>query len=126
MTLHAVCGSCRHPRPMHDGGAGICKARSCRAGPGHGPCQAFAPAGARAPEPVTAAAGPVPPMLVDVRAAMKILKLGRSTILNLSDSGELHKLRFGRAVRFAVNDLADLVERKKHEAQPPGGHRKAG
>ena len=44
----------------------------------------------------------VPVLLVDVYAAARMLGLGRCTILALADAGELPRLRFGRAVRFAV------------------------
>jgi hypothetical protein len=40
------------------------------------------------------------PIAVDVRGAMRMLSLGRSSVLNLADSGELTKLRFGRSVRY--------------------------
>ena len=70
-------------------------------------------------------AGPVPPMLVDVRGAMRILRLGRCTILDLAGQGELTKLRFGRSLRFSIADLEDLVRRRRYTGQAPGGHRQA-
>jgi hypothetical protein len=36
---------------------------------------------------------------------MRMLGLGRSSILNLADRGELPRLHFGRRVVFAVADL---------------------
>ena len=115
------------PRPLHDAdGTGICKARGCRAGPGHGPCRAFMPAAGRAPAAAAVQAGPVPPMLVDVRGAMKILRLGRCTILALASAGEISELRFGRAVRYPLSDLEDLVRRRKYAGQLPGSHPQAG
>ena len=41
-----------------------------------------------------------PVLLVDTPTAMRMLSLGRSSILNLADRGELTRLRFGRAVRY--------------------------
>jgi hypothetical protein len=45
------------------------------------------------------------PIAVDTRGAMRMLGLGRSSILNLADRGELPRLHFGRRVVFAVADL---------------------
>jgi excisionase family DNA binding protein len=128
MTIQPVCYRCRHPRSLHHGTSG-CTAPSCHGGPDHGPCPAFEPADARPePTPVTAAvqAGPVPPMLVDVYGAAQLLRLGRCTVLALADAGELPKLRFGRALRFARSDLEALVERRKQEARSAGNRRQAG
>jgi len=58
------------------------------------------------------------PIAVDVMGAAKLLGLGRSSILNLADSGQLPRLRFGRSVRFAVSDIEALVERRKAAAGP--------
>lgn len=58
-------------------------------------------------------AGPAPVLLVDVHAAARMLSLGRCTVLALADSGELTRLRFGRAVRFAVGDIEAVVERRR-------------
>jgi hypothetical protein len=44
----------------------------------------------------------VPVLLADVYAAARMLGLGRCPILAIADAGELLRLRFGRAVRFAV------------------------
>jgi hypothetical protein len=131
MTNHATCTRCRHPRPLHDDGTGICKARGCRAGPGHGPCTAFMPAAGRT-VPVPAAAAvqvaklPVRPLMVDVRGAAALLRLGRCSVLELADRGELQRLYYGRALRFAVSDLEDLVERHRMAARSAAGHRQAG
>lgn len=62
-------------------------------------------------------AGPAPVLLVDVHAAARMLGLGRCTILALADDGELPRLRFGRAVRFAVGDIEHLVERRRSATQ---------
>ena len=133
MTIQPVCYRCRHPRSLHHNGTSGCTAPSCRGGPDHGPCPAFEPADARAvpePTPVTAAvqAGPVPPLLVDVYGAAKLLRLGRCTVLGLASQGELTPLKFGRALRFARSDLEALVERRKQEARSAGSHlnRRAG
>ena len=61
-------------------------------------------------------AGPAPVLLVDVHVAARMLGLGRCTILALADSGELTRLRFGRAVRFAVGDVQALVEERRRAA----------
>jgi len=58
-------------------------------------------------------AGSAPALVVDVRGAMKMLHLGRSTVLALADSGELPRLRVGRTVRYAVADVEHLVERMR-------------
>ena len=62
-------------------------------------------------------AGAVPVLLVDVHVAARMLGLGRCTILALADRGELPRLRFGRAVRFAVGDIEHLVERRRSATQ---------
>ena len=120
-----ICDRCRHPRSLHRGG---CTAPSCHAGPDRGSCPAFMPEDARTEQaPVTPAvqAGPVPPLMVDIRGAMGLLRLGRCTVLGLADSGELTKLRFGKSVRYSVAEIQDLVRRKRYEAQASGGHRQA-
>lgn len=68
---------------------------------------------------------PAPALVVDVYGAMQMLRLGRCTILALADSGDLPRLRFGRAVRFAVGDIENLVERLRRGEQLPGSHRQA-
>ncbi len=47
----------------------------------------------------------IPVLAVDVYGAMRMLGLGRTTILGLADAGELPRLRAGRAVRYAVTDV---------------------
>ena len=54
------------------------------------------------------------PVAVDIRGAMKMLNLGRSSVLPLADSGELTRLRFGRRVVFEVSDIEALVENQLH------------
>ena len=56
---------------------------------------------------------PAPALVVDVYGAMQMLRLGRCTVLALADSGDLPRLRFGRAVRFAVSDVEALVEQRR-------------
>lgn len=58
-------------------------------------------------------AGPAEALAVDVRGAMRMLGLGRCTVLALADAGELPRLRVGRAVRFAVADVEHLVARMR-------------
>jgi excisionase family DNA binding protein len=62
-------------------------------------------------------AGAAPALVVDVRGAMKMLDLGRSTVLALADSGELPRLRTGRTVRYAISDIERLVERMRSGEQ---------
>ena len=61
------------------------------------------------------------PIAVDVMGAARMLGLGRSSVLNLADSGQLPRLRFGRSVRFAVSDVEALVEQRR--GGYPGGGR---
>ena len=56
------------------------------------------------------------PIAVDVMGAARMLGLGRSSVLNLADSGQLPRLRFGRSVRFAVSDVEALVEQRRRPA----------
>ena len=120
MTIRPICSRCRHPRSLHRSGESDCTAPSCHGGPDHGPCPAYEPADARAPEPVTVAAGqPVQPMLVDVTGAARLLRLGRCTVLGLADAGELPRLKFGRSLRFATSDIEALIERKRYTGQAP-------
>ena len=66
---------------------------------------------------------PEEPILVDVRGAGRLLGLGRSSVLNLADAGELPKLRFGRRVVYAVSDIEALVERRRAAAAGAGIYR---
>ena len=63
-------------------------------------------------------AGPAPVLLVDTPTAMRMLSLGRSSILNLADRGELTRLRFGRAVRYPVADVEAAIERRRAAGGP--------
>ena len=53
------------------------------------------------------------PIAVDVMGVARMLGLGRSSVLNLADSGELPRLRFGRRVVFSTADVEALVERRR-------------
>ena len=57
------------------------------------------------------------PIAVDTKGAMRMLGLGRSSVLNLADRGELPRLRFGRSVRFAVSDVERLVAERRSASQ---------
>jgi hypothetical protein len=69
---------------------------------------------------------PAPVLVVDVRGAMQMLRLGRCSVLALADRGDLPRLRFGRAVRFAVSDVEALVERRRSAAHGGGRAAQAG
>jgi len=58
-------------------------------------------------------AGAAPVLAVDVYGAAAMLGLGRCSVLALADAGHLPRLRFGRAVRFAVSDVEHLVEQMR-------------
>ena len=66
-----------------------------------------------AAEPVPAQPGDIPVLAVDVRGAMKMLSLGRTSVLELADRGELPRVRFGRAARFSVSDIERLVKKRR-------------
>ena len=63
----------------------------------------------------------VPVLAVDVYGAARMLGLGRSSVLGLADSGQLPRLRFGRAVRFATADVEALVEQRRQMARRSAG-----
>jgi excisionase family DNA binding protein len=60
------------------------------------------------------------PLAVDVMGAAKLLGLGRSSVLNLADSGQLPRLRFGRRVVYAVDDIEALIEQRRAAAREAG------
>jgi excisionase family DNA binding protein len=68
----------------------------------------------------------VPVLAVDVYGAARMLGLGRSSVLGLADSGQLPRLRFGRAVRFATADVEALVEQRRQLASREAAGRSAG
>jgi hypothetical protein len=44
IATRVICGTCRHPRPLHSSDGTGCMAKGCHAGPDDGPCEAFTPA----------------------------------------------------------------------------------
>jgi len=54
--------------------------------------------------------GPTP-LLVDAEGAARFLGCSRSTIYALLEKGELRGVKIGRARRFSISELKDLVER---------------
>ena len=52
---------------------------------------------------------------------MRMLGLGRSSVLGLADSGELPRLRFGRRVVYAVDDIERLVEQRRSASAREAG-----
>ena len=61
------------------------------------------------------------PIAVDTRTAMRMLSLGRSSILNLADRGDLPRIRLGRSVRYSVSDIEALVTRRRAASQAAAG-----
>ncbi len=56
-------------------------------------------------------------LLVDTMQAAKMLNLGRSSIVNMADRGELTRIRLGsRAVRFSTEEITALVEDRRRSA----------
>lgn len=49
--------------------------------------------------------------LVDARQAGRMLSLSRTSIFSLVTAGELHPIRLGRASRFLVTEIDDLIRR---------------
>ena len=49
--------------------------------------------------------------LVDALQAGRMLSLSRTSIYSLVAAGELHPIRLGRASRFRVTEIDDLVRR---------------
>jgi excisionase family DNA binding protein len=76
-----------------------------------------------AAEPVPAQPRDIPVHAVDVYGAMRMLGLGRTTVLGLADAGELPRVRFGRSVRFMVGDIEALAERRRAAAAGAGIYR---
>lgn len=64
-----------------------------------------------------AQAGQAQPLVTDLRGAMRMLQLGKSTVLALADSDQLPRLRTGRTVRYAISDIERLVERMRSGEQ---------
>jgi hypothetical protein len=65
-------------------------------------------------------AGPEP-VLVDTKGAMRMLSLGRSSIVAMADRGELTRVHpagaGSRAVRFSTEEITDLVLRRRSEGR---------
>jgi excisionase family DNA binding protein len=76
-----------------------------------------------AAEPAPAQPRDIPVLAVDVYGAMRMLGLGRTTVLALADFGELPLVRFGRSVRFLVGDIEALAERRRAAAAGAGIYR---
>ena len=55
-------------------------------------------------------------LLVDTAEAGRLLGVGRSSIVNLANDGELPRVRIGRSVRFSTADVEALVERRRQSA----------
>ena len=53
------------------------------------------------------------PALVTIKQAVRILNLGRSTIYQLIDAGEIETVHFGRSRRIPVRSLTELVARRR-------------
>jgi excisionase family DNA binding protein len=53
------------------------------------------------------------PALVTIKQAARILNLGRSTIYQLIDAGEIHTVHFGRSHRIPLHSLTELIARHR-------------
>jgi excisionase family DNA binding protein len=60
-----------------------------------------------------AMAAEVPPLLVSVRNAARILAVGRTTVYELIGAGELEAIQIGRSRRVPVSSLEDFVQRRR-------------
>jgi predicted DNA-binding transcriptional regulator AlpA len=65
----------------------------------------------------------VEPLAVDTPTAMRMLSLGRSSVLGLADRGELPRLHFGRRVVYAIADVEAVIERRRAAAREAGIYR---
>ena len=54
------------------------------------------------------------PLLVDTREAARLLCVSERTVANIVARGDLTPVRLGRSVRFDINDIRALIERKKN------------
>lgn len=57
-----------------------------------------------------------PKTLVTAVEAAKMLGVCRATVYNLISTGELHRVKIGRAMRLQVSELHDLVARNVQPA----------
>jgi excisionase family DNA binding protein len=62
---------------------------------------------------MTASAAELPRLMLTVLEAAEILKVGRSTVYGLIDSGELESVRIGRLRRIPMEAVTDYVARKR-------------
>jgi excisionase family DNA binding protein len=62
-------------------------------------------------EPAAPDRGPLPPLLVTIREAAALLRLGRSTLYELIACGEIKVVRIGRSVRVPTAALDAFVAR---------------
>jgi excisionase family DNA binding protein len=53
------------------------------------------------------------PALVTIKQAARILNLGRSTIYQLIDAGEIDTVHFGRSHRIPLRSLTQLIARRR-------------
>lgn len=66
---------------------------------------------------------PIPPLLVTSRDAARMLCVSERTLWGLTARGGVPCVRLGRAVRYAVADLAAYVERLRGDRGPLEGGR---
>jgi len=59
-------------------------------------------------------------MLLTMREAQEMLRLGRTKLYELIAAGELKPIRIGRAVRFPVTEVERFVRRLQEEAEAHG------
>lgn len=55
----------------------------------------------------------VPPLLVSVRSAARILAVGRTTVYELIAAGELETIHIGRSRRVPMAELEAFVQRQR-------------
>ncbi len=55
----------------------------------------------------------VPPLLVSVRSAARILAVGRTTVYELIAAGELETIHIGRSRRVPIAALQAFVQRQR-------------
>ena len=57
---------------------------------------------------------------------MRMLGLGRTSILIMADRGELTKIRMGRRVVYDVGEITALIEERRRSASREAAGRQAG
>ena len=60
-------------------------------------------------------------LLLTEREVGEQLRLGRSTVRRLMDTGQLAPIRIGRSLRFAATDVQAYIARLREEAQDGQG-----